>query len=164
MNILDASTLINLMNGDGLELVVHLEGFSFAIGPIVLSECGDEKQLARLLTEGRIAAIDGDSLPAASFLDLLGRFGLGHGETECLAIATSIPGAVICCDDGAARKAIATVLGPQGLSGSLGLLREAVRQQRATAGRAFAIYEQMRARGGFLPDIDQTFFTSTSNS
>jgi predicted nucleic acid-binding protein len=164
LNILDASTLINLINGEALDLVLRLEGFRFSVGPIVLAECGShQEQLRELVAAGLINALDEDAIPATQFLVLSERYGLGYGETECLAFATTTD-VVICCDDGAARDAIAELIGSNRLSGSLGLLREAVRQRRVTAKGAFAIYEQMRAKGAFLPEVAEEFFADISDT
>jgi predicted nucleic acid-binding protein len=96
--------------------------------------------------------LDDSDLPAASFLDLLDQFGLGAGETECLAFA-KIGDHIVCCDDRRARKMIAGELGQKRVIGSLSLLVRAVNCNLLTIEAAFGAYEQMRRFGGFLPEI-----------
>lgn len=163
MTILDASTVINLLNGAALELVLRLDSHRFAIGPMVLRECGlHEAQLQTFVAAGLLTVVNDDLVSANQFLVLLERYGLGDGETECLAVA-ALTGASMCCDDAAARRAATDLVGSHRLSGSLGLLREAVRQGRLSSDRAFAAYEQMRAKGGFLPEATKEFFDGDAN-
>jgi len=53
---------------------------------------------------------------------------------------------------------IARVLGESRLTGSIGLLREAVKAGLLTQAEAFAAYRLMRERGGFLPAVGEAEF------
>ena len=99
---------------------------------------------------GSIEVLDDDDLPASLFFQLRNTYGLGPGETECLAFA-SIGSQVVCCDDRAARSMIATEIGKKRVTGSLGLLIQAVHFGVIELVEAFAKYEKMRLSGGFLP-------------
>ena len=59
-----------------------------------------------------------------------------------------------------ARRRATELLGADRVSGTLGLLKEAVAESLMTKTAAFAAYEQMRAAGGFLPQISIGFFDS----
>lgn len=115
--------------------------------------------IERLLATGLVGAGSDNYVPASVYLELLGRHQLGPGETECLC-AAMVYGWSVCCDDRRARRILAAELGEERLCGSIGLLREAVRDGLTTREEALAAYEQMKSRGGFLPDIDESFFRS----
>jgi hypothetical protein len=50
-------------------------------------------------------------------------------------------------------------LGDGRVIGTLGLLLRAVELQKLTPEQAWAAYEQMRRRGGFLPDVKSEVFS-----
>jgi len=87
------------------------------------------------------------------------KYALGDGETECLAFASIRP-FDICCDDGRARAAVNAEIGELRLTGSLGLLREAIGVKLLDQEGAFAAYELMKQLGGFLPNMQREFFTA----
>lgn len=157
-HILDASTAINLANGDVLDVVLRLDGLTFAIGPIVLKECGTHQAtIGDQISKGLLGLASDEAIPASIFLQFLEKYELGDGETECLVIA-SLESCVVCCDDAAARRAVANELGRQSVSGSIGLLKEAVKQGALTPSQAVMAYEQMRVKGAFLPDLPSAYF------
>jgi predicted nucleic acid-binding protein len=108
--------------------------------------------LDALIDARQLMVLDDGDLPAASFLHLLDQYGLGAGETECLALA-KIGNHMVCCDDRRARKIIAGELGQKRVIGSLGLIVRAIYCNLLTIEAAFEAYEQMRRLGGFLPGI-----------
>ena len=158
----DASALINLIKGEAFELILILPGFKFLVGPTVLQECvgSDEvvDMVRKAVDDGRVGVLDDSQISGALFLSLLERFKLGPGETECLTFAVDSD-AVICSDDLKARQVAASEFGEDRVTGSLGLLRDAVRSGVTTAQLAWEAYERMKQEGGFLPDIDRNFFT-----
>jgi predicted nucleic acid-binding protein len=159
--IFDASSIINLTKANALGIVLQLRGYTFHVGPQAEGECGaDEPELNAALAAGSIARADDGDLPANSFADLLSFYDLGDGETECLAFADADVEFVICCDDGAARRAASGRHGQDRVIGSLHLLRECVRQGLMTAEGARLTYELMRNKGGFLPCLADDYFMS----
>lgn len=162
MNIvLDACAIINLVHGSVFDTVLSLKHDQFCVGSLTLEECGDEPGvvLRSAVNAKKVALLDDDLNTAKKFLALLEQYGLGDGETESLAFAQSL-NYVICTDDKKARTVSTSVLGEGRVTGSLGLLKSAVQQQRLTASEAFAAYQKMKTAGGFLPDVDLSFFLS----
>ena len=154
--VLDASSAINCINSGSLDLVLSIPELSLGVGPIVRRECGDAA-LEAALASGKLQTLDDSTIPAGRFLALLARYRLGDGETECLAIAET-QRLIMVTDDSAARQAAQELLGAAKLTGSLGLFRRAVIAGLITAEDAMRRYEVMKAKGGFLPDIDLRFF------
>jgi predicted nucleic acid-binding protein len=149
----DASPLLNLANGDVLDVVIRIPDLRARIGPQVRGECLSIRvQLDVQIEAGHIALLDDAVLPGAKFLSLLDKYQLGVGETECLAFAT-LGDDVVCCDDRRARTMITKELGQKRVTGSLGLLIRAVHHDLLSNDVAFASYQQMRRRGGFLPEL-----------
>lgn len=149
--IFDSSSLINLANGSLLDAILSIPGLKAQIGPQVRDECASIAPLLNaMIGVGRIEVLDDDDLPASLFFQLRDTYGLGPGETECLAFA-SVGSQVVCCDDRAARSMIATEIGNKRVTGSLGLLIQAIHFGMIDLVEAFAKYEKMRLCGGFLP-------------
>jgi predicted nucleic acid-binding protein len=96
-------------------------------------------------------------MPPSSFGQLLDKFSLGLGETECIAFSLQDQ-FVTSCDDAVARRVIAAEFGAKRLTGTLGLLVLAVRDKIVTEDHAFECYRQMRALGGFLPSLSKVEF------
>lgn len=160
MNIvLDACAIINLVNGSVFDTVLKLREHEFFVGSLVSGECGEltSTVLQPAIQTGRLTVIDDDECSASNFLALLQQYGLGDGETESLTFSQSL-GYMICTDDKRARVVSAEVLGNDRVIGSLGLLKQAVQQQLLTASEAFRAYQNMKSGGGFLPEIDMSFF------
>lgn len=157
--ILDACSVINLVNGGAFSLILTIPNASFHIGPMALGECGGENQ-AILLAEiaaARVELLDDDDIPAGTYLALSERFGLGDGETECLTFASHAD-YVVATDDRAARQAVVAIAGDTRLIGSLGLLRKAVQCGLCSAEAAYASYQTMKTLGGFMPNVTIDFF------
>ncbi len=142
IRILDASTLLNLANGEVLSKVLRLPGTSFQVSGV---------------EAGRLALVDDKLISVSRFLRAKAEWQLDNGETECILAAAEV-GCSVACDDKAARKVIARVLGESRVTGSIGLLREAVQAGLLTQAEAFAAYQLMRQRGGFLPAVAQAEF------
>jgi predicted nucleic acid-binding protein len=155
--VLDASSAINCVNGDALDLVLSIPDLVLGVGPIVRGECVGVVE--RAIGSGRLKVLDEGNLPAGRFLDLLARYRLGEGETECMLFGET-HGLVVVTDDRAARKAASELLGSDRVTGSLGLLRRGVASGLVSAEGAIARYQKMKAMGGFLPDICADFFST----
>lgn len=150
--VVDACSWINISNGDMLAAVVRLP-IRLSVGPLTRDECGPlAATLDTLVARGLIDQIDDASMPAAPFAALLLKYGLGDGETECLALA-SYYGWSVATDDRAGRRAAKETVGAARLTGSLGLLRSAVAAHVVTSDQAWASYQRMVAGGGFLPSV-----------
>lgn len=150
----DACSLINLHNGQVLEALASTASYKGCVGPLVRDECGSiAAEIAGLVGAGKLLLLADVSLTPAQFGTLLAAHGLGVGETECLAHAQEVEHLLISCDDGRARKVLREELGPARVTGTLGLLVQAVRDQLLPLNSAFASYVQMIAKGGFLPPI-----------
>ncbi|MCR5883734.1 hypothetical protein LRS03_13050 [Rhizobacter sp. J219] len=153
IHILDASTLLNLANGEVLSKILRVPGLQFQVSAVVR----DESRTVALAIDSAVAAgglalVDDKLIGVAQFLRAKAEWQLDNGETECILAAITL-GCAVACDDKAARRVIAQVLGEARLTGSIGLLRQAVRAGLLTKIDAFAAYQLMRERGGFLPEI-----------
>jgi predicted nucleic acid-binding protein len=156
--IFDAGSLINLANGRLLSDLVSTPRYAGHIGPIVRSECKTiASQLDQLISIGKLHALPDVAMPPSSFGMLLNKFNLGLGETECIAFSLQDQ-FVTSCDDAAARRIIAAEFGAKRLTGTLGLLILAVQDNIVAEDHAFGCYQQMRALGGFLPNLSKVEF------
>lgn len=159
-HILDASVTINLHKGGlfGTLLLLTSAQVRFHIGVIVVNECGEllDRLNEHARTSGLVILPD-DMLSIPTFSGLLERYGLGLGETECIALAAQ-RGLIVCTDDRAARRAAVRHLGEERVVGSLGLIRECVRNGHIGRGQAIAAYEKMKHGGAFLPEIPSEYF------
>jgi len=151
--VLDASTLINLANGDALAIVLSIPGAKFLVSSAVRSE---SKSIASAVdaavAAGSLGLVDDSLISARAFRAARQELRLGAGETECILAAVGL-GCAMACDDGAARSAAIRLLGQDQVIGSIGLLRMARAAGLLTAGQAFVAYELMQARGGYLPQL-----------
>jgi len=157
VTILDACSLINLINGEVLEDVLELPEHRFAVGPQVLGECGGDATIIGAQFGARLTELSDEDLRATLFFDLLERYGLGPGETECLAFAIVNDGNV-CSDDRKAREMAAEELGVERVLGTARLLRDTVAAGLLTPEQGERAYEKMRVSGGFLPILPPEYF------
>ena len=155
--LVDASTLINLVNGGLCGRVLELPDITFAVGPQVLEECKRQRaSVDELLAKG-LRVLSDDNLPASLFFSLLSEHELGLGETECLALAIHTGGSV-CTDDRKARKMCGAAIGSERVLGTAKLLRLCVLNGIIGTDEALGAYELMRSKGAFLPDVPHEFF------
>ena len=157
--LLDSSSIINLFNAGALALRCQLKGCDFFVPPMVVGECHGECaiKLIDLRDEGCLAFINDDAVDADQYLELLAAHRLGAGETECMAVAAS-DDFHVCCDDRRARAAAASLIGEDRVVGSLRILKWCVDRLVIECGAAYHAFETMKQRGGFLPDLPQSFF------
>jgi len=158
--LLDASTVINLVNGGIFDVILGIEGVEFQVGSLVKEEASSAAEVLDLeLAKGSLTLADDGLVPYSAFLAAKNDMGLGDGETECILIASAIQ-AQFACDDGRARKAAIKRLGHESLvTGSLGLMQRACAQGLVVPEDAYLAYEAMYKLGGYLPQIDVVFFT-----
>lgn len=156
--VLDASTLINLDNGDVLAKVLSLPGWTFQISSEVLRESRSvAKAIKGAVERGDIDWVDDTAIDAEEYKDALADWELGPGETECI-LAAKAQGCSVACDDGAARRVVEREIGVPRMTGTVGLLREAIVAGVVTAEEAFEAYQQMKRLGGFLPKLSLADF------
>jgi predicted nucleic acid-binding protein len=157
--VLDASSIINLINGSVFKEILDLSDFDYSTCPLVVGECvGDYgSEVSKLLDSNRIVLLDESSVSVRTFVDLLARFNLGDGETECLCFCLTSD-FTFCSDDRKARNVGESLLGSDRVTGSLGLIKRAVEDMLLTPSEAEDAYREMRRRGGFLPDVPRGFF------
>lgn len=156
--ILDASTLINLVNGEVLRVVASLPGHQFQVSAVVRGESKTVAQALEAAVEvGALSWVDDSMITAAQFAKAKAEWQLDDGETECILAAEAI-GCSVASDDLAARKIVLARMGEARLSGSIGLLRLAVVAGSLTPAQAYDAYRLMVARGGFLPELAPSAF------
>lgn len=155
IRILDASTLLNLANGEVLSTVLRLPSVKFQVSAVVRDESRTIRDAIDVaVNAGHLELVDDKLISVARFVRAKAEWNLDNGETECI-LAASVLGCSVACDDKSARNVITRTLGNQHLTGSIGLLREAVKAGLLTQAEAYAAYQLMRGRGGFLPNISE---------
>jgi predicted nucleic acid-binding protein len=156
--ILDASTLINLVNGGVLSQVLSLPGQAFQVSSVVR---GESRSIARAIDSAvasqAISLVNDSLITASEYAIAKIEMNLGDGETECI-LAAQKTGAVVATDDRAARIKAGERLGAQNVSGSIGLLKMAVAAGSLSSQEAYDAYQLMKQRGGFLPDVQLNDF------
>ena len=152
---IDACSLINLQKGDVLEIVLRLPAHEFFVGAFVQEECGPF--LKPFLESGLLKELSDQRMSFAAFSEILARYDLGFGETECIVFA-ALDAMAVCSDDAKARRSAQAELGENRVTGTLFLLRECVKDGALTSHGALVAYEQMRAKGAFLPDLPDGYF------
>jgi predicted nucleic acid-binding protein len=155
-HILDATVIINLINGGIFRTVIALPGYAFGCGSTVEGESSrDQIELNWAVKSRHLTILDDAVLTARDFEALVAQYGLGDGELECILFGR-YHGMIICTDDSAARSAV--LAEGLGLSGTLGLMKFAVAAGALTKGQAHAAYDGMRQNGAFLPNIGANYF------
>lgn len=158
--ILDASSIINLINGDMLQRTATIPAMSFYVGDGLLeTEILNDFQkimLDTLIADGKIGLLE-TSISLSEYVKLKDKYDLGSGETECIALCRSYR-YIICSDDKKARKAASAELGESNVIGSLFILKEAVKHEIVTCNAAKESFALMKHKGGFLPNIPVDYF------
>jgi predicted nucleic acid-binding protein len=159
--IFDACALFNLVHGEVFGVIVGMLDPPPCFGPQVRGECRSiASVLDQALRESRVELLDDGVLPASRFFELLEKYELGAGETECLAFASMQP-LLVCSDDRRARNMAVQELGEGRVIGTLGLLIRATELSVLAPDAAIAAYELMRRLGGFLPDLPARTFSQS---
>ena len=149
----DACALLNLANGGILKITLSLPGNGFFLCSVARREARSISTfLNTLIASGALRLIEDDEIPAATFLDLKERYGLGDGETECI-VASMARDCALVFDDQKARRVAQELLGPARVTGSIGILRVCVTQGLLSKAEAFGAYKIMKAVGGYLPEM-----------
>jgi predicted nucleic acid-binding protein len=152
--ILDACTLINLVNGEVLAQILDLPDCEFLVSPMVRDESSSIAQAVDHAVEsGRLGFVDDEIIPAVEFARAKRAMRLGNGETECILAAERL-GCHMACDDQQARRRATERLGDASrVIGSIGLLRILCSAHLMPPEQALAAYSLMRSRGGYLPEL-----------
>lgn len=157
--ILDACTIINLINGQALDKVAQMLSYTFYISDFLLEQellsNSHKIFIEALLLQGKITLITSDTA-LSEFTGLKSKYNLGDGETECIALCKK-HNYSIATDDRKARINAVKELSEDRVVGSLYLLREAVRNNILTCEQGVTSYLLMKAEGGFLPKVDEKY-------
>ncbi len=153
--------MIALEGCGALEPILDLPSARFLVGTIGVRECGPvlEARLRDYERAGKIREATNSEVPVALVLTLLERHRLGDGETECIAIAEQL-GAGVAIDDHVAANAVAQELGALRVTGTVELLRMAVRGGTMPAQVARVAYACIKSIGAFVRDVQTSFFDS----
>lgn len=156
--IVDASTLLNLANGEVLGKILHLPNISFQVSSVVRRE---SRTIAVAIDDavagGSLSLVDDSLISASAFTSAKSAMRLDDGETECIIAAEAIS-CTVACDDKAARRHIKRRMGAYRLTGSIGLMKRAISAGLLPRTAAYDAYKLMVARGGFLPRMEENDF------
>jgi predicted nucleic acid-binding protein len=159
--ILDACTIINLINGQSFHSVISTPGLSIFVGDNLIDQeislnIAQKMIIESAIKENKITLLT-SIVTLTDFTTLKRAYDLGNGETECIALC-KILGYHIATDDWKARSAATIEIGDSKVIGSLFLLRETVRKKTLTCSDAQNSFLLMKKKGGFLPKIDLEYF------
>ena len=158
--VLDACTLINLMNGKVLQTITRIPGCSFFVGENLREQeilnSAQILMLEALVSTGDIRLLE-SSITLQEFIALKKKYDLGDGETESIALCKHF-GYIFGCDDRKARRSANKELGSGYVIGSLFLLREAHRHELLTLEEVLNAVDLMKQKGGFLPSVPEAYF------
>lgn len=158
--IVDACSWINIVRGGVLGNILSLEDHQFLVSPLVLhDELGEEGilNLQSSLDNSLINLIDDRHIPATAFSEILNGQKLGLGEIECI-VAAQLFGFDVCSDDKSARRFAISTLGDKRVTGTLGLLKDAVLQEKISCQEAITANKKIITNGGFIPQVQDNFF------
>jgi predicted nucleic acid-binding protein len=154
----DACCINNLINGKAVDAVAAANHRRFCVEGIIQDEViQNREELERLIRSGLVQEFLGDNVKASEVGDVAAKHNIGLGEAECIAIGKKA-GANVASDDSRARRAATNELGERRVTGTLGLLREAVARKTMTPSQAFESYRRMVEKGGYLPKVDDESF------
>jgi predicted nucleic acid-binding protein len=159
----DTCCINNLINGGAVDTVVATTHRRLCVEGLVHDEViQNREQLEKLIASGAIGEIPGGEILASEVGKVAEKYNIGLGEAECIAIGKK-KNVAVASDDLRARRAAVEELGRSSVTGTLGLLREAVAKQGMTPEQAFAAYNLMVANGAYLPKVPNAqFFAETA--
>lgn len=118
--VLDACSIINLINGDVLQKVILLNDKRFYVGEYLYDEeilDISQKLKVQTLVQNSCITLLQSTITLTQFSILKNKYDLGNGETECIAICKNT-GYFIATDDKKARSNASTELGGAKVIGS----------------------------------------------
>ena len=134
--------------------IVSLPVTLYVVGPLVESESMTIAQiLAQHFSSGKLVRLRNEDLDAVAFLELVDKYGLGEGETECLAHALASSDLIVCTDDRKARGIVTALIGRPRLTGTIGLLLRCFRSGAIEGEELLRSHKMMVEAGAFLPRI-----------
>lgn len=152
--VVDTCSLLNWVNGGAFDAIVSLPVTLYVVGPLVESESTTIAQtLAQHFGSGKLVRLRNEDLDAVAFLELIDKYGLGEGETECLAHALVSSDLIVCTDDRKARGVVTALIGQPRLTGTIGLLLRCFRNGAIKTEELLRSHEMMVEAGAFLPKI-----------
>jgi len=159
--VLDACTIINLINGKILDKIISIPRLLIFVGDNLLEQeiylnLPQRVIIESLIQSKKITLLESD-VTLNEFTKLKKVYDLGDGETECIALCKK-HGYAIATDDKRARMSAKIELGEAKIVGSLFFLREAVRNEVIECEDALASFKLMKKHGGFLPNLDKDYF------
>lgn len=159
--VLDTCAIINLINGNCLDKIFILNGYTFCVGEAVLEkEVLNDLQktvLETFIEAGKIKVLSSE-ISLSAITNLRDKYNLGLGELECLALCMN-SNSLFCSDDNKARKCSTNELGKSRVIGSLHLVRQIVLESIVKCFEALEYYNVMILKGGFLPkNLDSDYF------
>lgn len=158
--VLDACTLINLINGQILKSVSLLPGYKlFIIDNLLEQEILNESQriYINVLVSTSVITIIESPVTVTEFLSLKEKYDLGAGELECIALCRK-QGLHMASDDRKARKCAAAELQTTQVIGSLYFLKALVQEKLVEAIEAKECLALMKKKGAYLPNVDEFYF------
>jgi len=163
MNIMvDSSSLINVIKGNCVDQICQLKDMKYYIGNIVIRECSvdeyEKRVINGLIKNGKLISAN-HNVPLKEFLKIKNNFKIGNGESESIALCNEL-GFSLLCDDRKARECGKKILGKEKVFGSLYLLKRCVDESMMECTQANNFYREMESKGGFLPDLEKTYFCS----
>ncbi len=161
--VLDACSIMNLINGNCLDKVLQLPNHRFFIGDMLFEQelLNDFQKLIvqACIDEGLITILESKASYSAFNL-LKQKYQLGLGETECILLCKT-QGYIICTDDRKARLCSTGELGKECVVGSLYMLKECVGYNLISCDDSILAYCAMINKGGFLPkQMTKAYFCS----
>ncbi|MCX2473531.1 hypothetical protein OQZ33_04220 [Pedobacter sp. MC2016-05] len=159
--VLDSSSIFNLINGGCIDKLTSMKEHKFFIGDLIMDQ-EILNPLQQVIVDGLIQkgilVLVSSEVTTSQIINLQNKYGLGLGETECMAICIN-KGFVICTDDLKARKSSKKEFGEENVIGSMSLLREGVRKLLLQCDEAIDMYHTMIIKGGFLPKkLNEDYF------
>lgn len=158
MTCVDACCLLNLIRGDFVSAVVVSATRSLCCQGLVIDEIvSDAPALARLIRSGALTEISGGQIFSSQLGAMAAAHNIGLGEAECIVIAKDLA-CSLASDDKRARTAAVAELGKARVTGSIGLIREAVAGGVVELDDAYLAYSKMINAGAYLPNLAQDKF------
>ena len=155
----DTCGVINAFKAGALDVLLLLEGHKFVLGPAVMAECVQLREVVQgHVNAGRLSTPDDGMIAATTVASISGNYNLGIGESECIAICQVDAELAFWSDDRRARSVATALLGANRVVGLADLLRASTAQGLISPLDAYTAYELARSRGAFLPPLDRSAF------
>lgn len=156
---IDSCCLVNVINSGFSHALIGAGNRSFQFQGLVEDEIQrHEETVHELQQAGLLISLSGRTIFASEVADIVNRHNLGLGEAECIAISAK-NGCALASDDRRARTVAISLLGRERVTGSIGLIRDALQSGAVSKIEAESAYRAMIAGGAFLPAYSISLFT-----